>query len=127
MTQVQAQSIPVSLSGVDVLAKAKTGSGKTLAFLVPAVHTILSKPQQQQPRGADRGIQLLVISPTRELAAQIGVEATKLCAFNGLSVEVVFGGTNINGEVKRIKAGVDILIGTPGMLPHSIASNFLYR
>jgi ATP-dependent RNA helicase MSS116 len=114
MTDVQAKSIPVSITGVDVLAKAKTGSGKTLAFLIPAIERLFDAPA---PTGTQRGCRILVISPTRELAAQIGVEAEKLCdAGHALTVGVVFGGTNINTDVKRIQSGVDILVATPGRL-----------
>jgi ATP-dependent RNA helicase MSS116 len=107
MTDVQAASIPVSLTGVDVLAKAKTGSGKTLAFLIPAVDRLVSGAARMS---AGNAVRILVVSPTRELASQIAVEARKLCAMHGLTVCVVFGGTNLNTDISRLKQRVRVSV-----------------
>jgi ATP-dependent RNA helicase MSS116 len=113
-TKVQAMSLPACLSGSDVVCKAKTGSGKTIAFLLPAIERIRA---QQRPRGT---VACLVISPTRELAAQIAAEATKLIAFQRnppMTVQVVVGGTNMKSEASRMAARMpDILVATPGRL-----------
>ncbi|GAX73920.1 hypothetical protein CEUSTIGMA_g1370.t1 [Chlamydomonas eustigma] len=108
-TKVQAQSIPVSLGGEDVLAKAKTGTGKTIAFMLPAIDNLLRRP----PAPGQVGI--LVLSPTRELAMQIHTEAEKLAKFMDMKVQVVIGGTNMNTESKKMDSKApQVLIGTPG-------------
>ncbi|GMI08510.1 hypothetical protein TrVE_jg6697 [Triparma verrucosa] len=114
MTEVQAQTLPVCLSGVDTLAKAKTGTGKTLAFLVPALEII----EKQKASARPRDILTLVLSPTRELAAQIETEARKLTKFDPINIICVIGGTNIKTDQKRLAAGapVDLLVATPGRL-----------
>ena len=97
MTKVQAQSIPISLTGMDILAKAKTGTGKTIAFLIPAIHKIHTTTTPQQRTG---NVSVLVISPTRELASQIEQEALGLTRFlPHLKVQCVYGGTNVKRYV----------------------------
>lgn len=115
MTLIQAESIPVSLRGGDVLCKAKTGSGKTLAFLLPAMHRALSGA------AASRGIvPVLVVSPTRELAQQIAAEAKLLLSTSGgagHSVQCVVGGTNVRADVASFRRQMPlVLVGTPGRL-----------
>lgn len=110
MTRVQKESIPIALTGVDLLAQAKTGTGKTLAFLIPAL----------QISAVDRdttGVKILIISPTRELANQIRMEATKLTRFfkNFRTVTMV-GGTKKTKDNRAIQTGIDLLVGTPGRL-----------
>ena len=114
MTQVQAQTIAVSLRGVDMLAKAKTGTGKTLAFLVPAVERLrlLGQNRRTDSVGA------LIISPTRELATQIAEEAKMLLHFlPNFQIQVVFGGTNIRADLSKLKRRApELLVATPGRL-----------
>ena len=113
-TKVQAMSLPACLSGTDVVCKAKTGSGKTIAFLLPAIESIKANPSR--PRNS---VACLVISPTRELAAQIAAEAAKLVQFHrpALSVQCVVGGTNMKSEASKMAAHApDILVATPGRL-----------
>jgi len=108
-TNVQAQSLPVCLTGQDVLAKAKTGTGKTLGFMIPVIEQLLRR------RPAAGQVGALVLSPTRELAMQIYQEATKLLHFHNLTVQVVIGGTNINSEANRLRNSTPhILVATPG-------------
>ena len=113
MTKCQAESIPVSLRGGDVLCKAKTGTGKTLAFLVPSCELAM-----RVPSSARRGnISILIISPTRELASQISTEAKQLIGSMGLSLMTVFGGTNVSKDKRAFAQGApDILVATPGRL-----------
>jgi len=86
MTIVQEQSLPVALTGVDVLAKAKTGTGKTLSFLIPAIEEAL------RAQGAPGKIKVLIVSPTRELASQIYEEGQMLCRFHsGLKLMCIYG------------------------------------
>jgi len=114
MTEVQAQTLPVCLSGVDTLAKAKTVTGKTLAFLVPALEII----EKQKASARPRDILTLVLSPTRELAAQIENEARKLTKFDPINIICVIGGTNIKTDQRKLAANqpVDLLVATPGRL-----------
>jgi hypothetical protein len=114
LTPVQEASLPIILSGVDVLAKAKTGTGKTLAFLVPTIEALLAAPR---PAGANGAIRALVLSPTRELASQTAKEAAALTAHHaGMRTAVIVGGTNVNGDTARMAGPLDILIATPGRL-----------
>lgn len=112
MTQVQAASLPFIMRGDDVLAKAKTGTGKTLAFLIPAVEKV------KDIKSRNASIQILVLSPARELAFQIAKEAELLLTFKPLiSVFSVVGGTNINVDKRSFeKSGPALLVATPGRL-----------
>jgi ATP-dependent RNA helicase MSS116 len=111
MTKVQEESIPPALTGTDILAKAKTGTGKTLAFLVPAFERLHKMPARP---GKIMG---LVISPTRELASQIAVEAGVLAQYHNKQILCIYGGTKIDKDHAKLKrATPDILIATPGRL-----------
>lgn len=131
MTPVQAETLPVTLARLDVLAQARTGTGKTLAFLLPAIQRLLdTRPMVQAPALgpalAPRQPSLLVISPTRELALQIAAEAQAL--LDGLDypnesskpspykIVSAIGGTNANTGLRRIKQGCDIIVATPGRI-----------
>jgi ATP-dependent RNA helicase RhlE len=107
-TPIQQQSIPPALKGGDVLACAMTGSGKTAAFLLPILNRLLTLP-----RGTTR---VLVLAPTRELAAQIEAERAALCAGTGLTGASIFGGVSIGPQEQAFRKGVDILTATPGRL-----------
>jgi ATP-dependent RNA helicase MSS116 len=113
MTLVQEQTIPLALTGVDLLAKAKTGTGKTLAFLIPAIEAALRAKAEGK---AQNMVKILVISPTRELASQIYDEVRLLCQFHALSAQVIVGGTNVNKDLTGFKSNPDVLIATPGRL-----------
>lgn len=123
MTMVQEQTIPVSVTGVDVIAKAKTGTGKTLAFLIPAIEKCVEEPRQ---KGA---ISSLIISPTRELAQQIQEEAEMLANRHSpkLKVMCIVGGTNMNRDLKGFENPPDILIATPGRLNDHLENQNLPR
>lgn len=108
LTDIQRESIPVSLKGYDVLGAAKTGSGKTLAFLIP----ILEKLYRERWTEFD-GLGALIISPTRELAMQIYEVLTKIGSHTSLSAGLVIGGKDVKFELERISR-INILIGTPG-------------
>jgi ATP-dependent RNA helicase RhlE len=107
-TPIQADAIPPAMSGRDVMASAVTGSGKTAAFLLPILHQLIDKP-----RGTTRA---LVITPTRELAAQILEDLNDLAVHTPLSAAAVFGGVSIGPQEHAFRRGVDVLIGTPGRL-----------
>lgn len=106
-TPIQAQSIPLIRQGVDVIGKSQTGTGKTAAFLIP----VIEKMQKQD----DKKLEVLVLCPTRELAMQAAEEARKLTRYkHGIKTAAVYGGEPIERQIKTLKHGVNIIIGTPG-------------
>ncbi len=108
-TPVQAQTIPLVLEGRDVVAAASTGTGKTAAFLLPTMSNLPRAKRGQGPR-------MLIVSPTRELASQIGDTCFTICRETGHFIATVYGGTKYGPQIKKLKRGVDILIATPGRL-----------
>jgi ATP-dependent RNA helicase RhlE len=117
-TPIQGQAIPHVLEGKDLLGVAQTGTGKTAAFALPILHRLgkdSGSSHQQQP-GRGRPIRCLVLSPTRELAVQIGDSFRAYGKFLGLRHTVIFGGVGQNPQVQAIRNGVDILVCTPGRL-----------
>lgn len=111
-TGIQAQSLPVIMSGRDALAVAKTGSGKTLAFLLPA----LAQISRQRRAEKFEGPIALILAPTRELTMQISNEAAKLCKNSSVRTSAIFGGVGKTEQFKHLRNGVELLIGTPGRL-----------
>ncbi len=107
-TPIQEQAIPVVLRGDDVLACAQTGTGKTAAFLLPLL--------QRLARGERGRVGALVVSPTRELAAQIGESAKIYGKYLRLRTAVVFGGVGLGPQADQLRAGADLVIATPGRL-----------
>lgn len=110
-TPIQAEAIPVVLEGSDLLAGAQTGTGKTAAFALPILQILSGRAPQQA--GA---IRTLILTPTRELAAQIGESVQAYGKYLSLQSTVIFGGVGQNPQIDRIQAGCDILIATPGRL-----------
>lgn len=113
-TRIQAEAMPLALAGKDVAGQAQTGTGKTAAFLLAAMQHVLTHPpaagyEPGQPR-------VLILAPTRELAVQIARDAEVLGRHTGLRVVVVYGGAGYEQQREALKAGVDILVGTPGRL-----------
>ena len=107
-TPVQAEAIPAALAGRDVLATATTGSGKTAAFLLPILHRLL-----ERPRGTTRA---LVLTPTRELAAQIAEDLRDLASRTSLRGAAVYGGVGMIPQRQAFERGVDVIVATPGRL-----------
>ncbi|KAA8651519.1 hypothetical protein EYZ11_002734 [Aspergillus tanneri] len=122
MTDVQKMTIEHTLSGHDVLAQAKTGTGKTLAFLLPVIQKMLEDPGLVQKPQSRRfrptiDIRAIIISPTRELAEQIAVEAKRLAHGTGLVVQTAVGGTQKRQHLQNMRQqGCHLLVGTPGRL-----------
>lgn len=114
-TPIQAKSIPHVLSGADVLAAAQTGTGKTAAFTLPLLQR-LSDKKSRSKAGKPVKPSALILTPTRELASQIGENLAHYSLFLDLRSETVFGGVKIEGQIKRLSKGVDILVATPGRL-----------
>lgn len=112
-TSIQEKSIPIILDRKDVLGSAQTGTGKTAAFAIPILqHLYLDRQQQNKPRT----INALIITPTRELAIQIGESFTTYGRYTGLRNTVIFGGVKQGNQTSALKRGVDILVATPGRL-----------
>ncbi|MGI9382347.1 MAG: DEAD/DEAH box helicase [Methyloligellaceae bacterium] len=111
-TPIQVQAIPILTEGKDLLGVAETGSGKTAAFALPLLQTLFLNPAPRTP-GAPRA---LILAPTRELAGQIGTRVNAYGRHLNLRAAVIFGGVGQGQQVKALKAGVDVLIATPGRL-----------
>src|SRR3954469_11655089 len=107
-TPIQADAIPPAVEGRDVLACAMTGSGKTAAFLLPILQHLIAKP-----RGTTRA---LVLTPTRELAAQILEDLSDLAVHTPVTAAAVFGGVGMGPQEHAFRSGVDVIVGTPGRL-----------
>jgi ATP-dependent RNA helicase RhlE len=112
-TPVQSQAIPVILEGRDILAGAQTGTGKTAGFTLPLLQRLAAAPQQTQFK---RTVRALILTPTRELAAQVGESVRSYGKFLPLRSAVIFGGVGINPQIAALHRGVDILVATPGRL-----------
>lgn len=111
-TPIQQQAIPIVLQGKDLLGSAQTGTGKTAGFTLP----LLERLKREKPRGEKTQVRALILTPTRELAAQVGQSVTTYGKYLPITSFVVFGGVNIDPQIRQLKKGVDILIATPGRL-----------
>src|SRR5688572_11140904 len=107
-TPIQTESIPPAIAGRDVLACAQTGSGKTAAFLLPILHRLIDKPR--------RTTRALVLTPTRELAAQILEDFNALAVHTPLTGAAVYGGVSMGPQEHAFRSGVDLIVATPGRL-----------
>jgi ATP-dependent RNA helicase RhlE len=114
-TAIQAQAIPVVLEGHDLLGGAQTGTGKTAAFVLPMLQR-LSQGEAPRNKFNGKGIRALVLTPTRELAAQVEESVKSYGKYLELTSTVVFGGVGMNPQISKVKQGVDILVATPGRL-----------
>ena len=114
-TPIQAQAIPQVLKGGDLLAGAQTGTGKTAGFVLPMLHRLMLQPQKKDARGRV-AIRCLILTPTRELAAQVEESVRTYGKHVPLTSMVMFGGVGMQPQVDRLKKGVDILVATPGRL-----------
>ncbi len=130
-TPIQAEAIPVVLSGRDLIGCAQTGTGKTAAFTLPMLNRLLqTRPTRSQRQVADgaprhrtdrrpqgqRTLRALILAPTRELAGQIEVSLQRYGRFTPIRQTVVFGGVSQNPQVRALRHGVDVLVATPGRL-----------
>lgn len=108
---IQQKAIPPILEGKDVLASAQTGTGKTAGFTLPLLHLLSENPKQNH-----RPTRALILTPTRELAAQVYANVNEYSTFLNLRSAVIFGGVNQKPQVVTIRQGVDVLVATPGRL-----------
>ena len=126
-TPVQREAVPAILAGRDVLASARTGSGKTAAYLLPLLQKLLDSRHDGR-----RDVSMLVLVPTRELAAQVGetlqglVQALPQQPARQLKIAVAFGGVSINPQMMGLRGGADVMIATPGRLLDLVAHNALH-
>lgn len=111
-TPIQRKAIPAILAGRDVMAGAQTGTGKTAGFTLPLLQRLSASPLGQ----ARRPVRALVLTPTRELAAQVGESVATYGRHLPLNSAVIFGGVKINPQIQQLRRGVDILVATPGRL-----------
>ena len=120
-TPIQAEAIPYVLDGYDLLGCAQTGTGKTAAFSIPIIQNLYNKRQH----GKVRGIKALILTPTRELAIQIGESFTAYGKYTGVRHTVIFGGVGQKPQTDALERGVDVLIATPGRLLDLINQGFI--
>ena len=111
-TPIQLQAIPALLQGRDLLGNAQTGTGKTAAFSLPSLHRLAADPKAKQPASC----RMLVLSPTRELAAQIAENMRGYAKYLNLSVQCIFGGVPVGKNARALVGGCDVLVATPGRL-----------
>ncbi|MBC3879854.1 DEAD/DEAH box helicase [Undibacterium sp. LX40W] len=115
-TPIQAQAIPAVIQGGDLLAGAQTGTGKTAGFTLPLLERLLRNKLVPKNKTDKRPIRVLVLTPTRELAAQVEESVRTYGKHTPLNSGVIFGGVGINPQIKLLKNGVDVLVATPGRL-----------
>jgi len=121
-TPVQQQAIPVVLQGRDMLAGAQTGTGKTAGFTLPLLQRLNASPWQGKGR---RPVRALILTPTRELAAQVAESVATYGRYLPLTSMVIFGGVKINPQIQKLQRGVDILVATPGRLLDHVSQKTL--
>ncbi len=121
-TPIQEQTIPLILEGHDILGSAQTGTGKTAAFAIPIIQLLVNRQQQAVGK---RKIKALVVTPTRELAIQIGCSFSTYGRYTNLVNTVIFGGVNQQAQVGALKRGVDVLVATPGRLLDLIDQGYI--
>ena len=123
MTPIQAKAIPIVLAGRDVMGAAQTGTGKTAAFSLPLLHKML-RHENTSMSPARHPVRALVIAPTRELADQVAANIKGYAQHSKLRVAVVYGGIDMKPQTAELKAGVEVLVATPGrLLDHIEAKN----
>jgi len=114
-TPIQTRAIPAVLNGGDLLAGAQTGTGKTAGFTLPILERLMAAPSPAA-KGGRSPVRALVLTPTRELAAQVEESVTTYGKYTGLKSMAMFGGVSINPQIGQLRRGVDILVATPGRL-----------
>ena len=118
-TKIQSEAIPAVLAGGDIMAAAQTGTGKTAGFTLPLLEKLMKTPSiLPKPRA-------LILTPTRELAAQVGLSVKTYGKYLSFKTVIVFGGVNIKSQIKHLRHGADIVIATPGRLLDLISQGFL--
>ncbi|MBB1437178.1 DEAD/DEAH box helicase [Shewanella sp. SG41-4] len=120
MTPIQQQAIPAIRRGEDVLASAQTGTGKTAAFALPILQRMCDNPKETMPSNT----RTLILTPTRELAAQVADNISAYSKYLNLTVLTIYGGVKIETQSQKLKRGADVIVATPGrLLEHIVACN----
>lgn len=119
-TDVQQQSIPKAMDGIDLLVSAETGSGKTGVYLIPSIHKMLSEPKPKS------GTRLLVLVPTRELAQQVKKDCERLTQFTGIKSVIIRGGQEFQFQASLLRKDPEIIIATPGRLTEHLNKKTAY-
>src|SRR3954470_7379892 len=126
-TPIQEQAIPLALAGRDLIGLAQTGTGKTAGFTLPIIHNLITTPLTDESGAAVHRVRVLILTPTRELAAQVEESFRKYGKHTGLRVVPVFGGVGIEPQSKALRAGVDVVVATPGrLLDHMERHNIVF-
>lgn len=120
-TPIQIKAIPLIIEGHDILASAQTGTGKTAGFTLPLLHVLMKTRKQTH----SHVVRALILTPTRELAAQVGDSVKTYGIQLPFKTQVIFGGVNINGQIRKLQNGADILIATPGRLLDLVSQNVI--
>ena len=120
-TPIQSQAIPVILQGKDLMGGSQTGTGKTAGFTLPMLQLLSKHPKSNRPRP----VRALILTPTRELAAQVGESVKTYGKYLPLKSAVVFGGVGMHPQITTLRQGVDILVATPGRLLDLVNQNYV--
>ena len=115
-TPIQEQAIPLALAGRDLIGLAQTGTGKTAGFTLPIIHNLITTPLSDAAGNAVHRVRVLILTPTRELAAQVEESFRKYGKHTELRVVPVFGGVGLEPQAKALRRGVDVVVATPGRL-----------
>ena len=115
-TPIQAQAIPLALEGRDLIGLAQTGTGKTAGFTLPIVHRLIAEPLTDADGNVVRRVRVLVLVPTRELAAQVEESFQKYGKHSDVRVIPIYGGAAMEPQLRALKEGVDVVVATPGRL-----------
>ncbi|MCM1012126.1 DEAD/DEAH box helicase [Brevibacterium sp. XM4083] len=113
---IQAMTLPVALSGADIIGQAKTGTGKTLGFGIPLLQRVVGKDEDGGADAGQRLPQALVVVPTRELAKQVAQDLVTASSQRDIDIITIYGGKDFDPQINALKAGVDVVVGTPGRL-----------
>jgi ATP-dependent RNA helicase RhlE len=126
-TPIQQQAIPLALEGRDLIGLAQTGTGKTAGFTLPIVHNLISAPITDDKGTLLHRVRVLILTPTRELAAQVEESFRKYGKYTALRVVPIFGGVGIEPQSKALRGGVDVVVATPGrLLDHMERQNVVF-
>ncbi|HJP59150.1 MAG TPA: DEAD/DEAH box helicase [Gemmatimonadaceae bacterium] len=115
-TPIQQQAIPLALAGRDLIGLAQTGTGKTAGFTLPIVHNLLTAPLSADGDGPQHRVRVLVLTPTRELSAQVEASFRKYAKYTDLRIVPIFGGVGLEPQSRALRKGVDVIVATPGRL-----------
>src|SRR5437773_8801221 len=127
-TPIQQQAIPLALAGRDLIGLAQTGTGKTAGFTLPIIQNLICAPLTNENCEAVHRVRVLILTPTRELAAQVEASFRKYGKHTELRVVPIFGGVGLEPQSKALRRGVDVVVATPGrLLDHMERENIAFE